>query len=107
MAFVISSSGSSTTAPSFTRCFTSVSTFLLNIWLAWPGTVLGMFTGPMIVTPFACTSSPARVSSQLPPLSAARSTITAPGFMLRTISAVSSLGAKTPPMSAVVITTSD
>ncbi len=60
-----------------------------------------------MVTPSTCAVSPGRESSQLPPPSAARSTMTAPGFMLRTISPVSSLGANTPPMSAVVITTSD
>ena len=53
------------------------------------------------------TVSPGRDSSQLPPPSAARSTMTAPGFIDRTISAVMSLGANTPPISAVVITTSD
>ena len=53
------------------------------------------------------TVSPGRDSSQLPPPSAARSTITAPGFIDRTMSAVTSLGANTPPMSAVVTTTSD
>lgn len=60
----------------------------------------------MIVTPWRTTASPGTVSSQLPPCSAARSTITLPGFMLCTISAVISLGAGLPGISAVVITMS-
>jgi hypothetical protein len=40
----------------------------------------------------------------LPPRSAARSTITEPGFMLSTIARVTSFGAGRPGMSAVVMT---
>ncbi len=46
----------------------------------------------MMVTPWRTTASPGTVSSQLPPCSAAMSTITLPGFMLCTISAVMQLG---------------
>ena len=68
--------------------------------------MLGTFTGPRMVTPCATTVSPARVSSQLPPRSAARSTITEPGFMPATISPVTRTGALRPGTLAVVITTS-
>ena len=56
-----------------------------------------------MVTPCFTTTWPGSVSSQLPPCSAAMSTITLPGFMLRTISAVMSLGAGLPGISAVVM----
>ena len=49
---------------------------------------------------------PGWVSSVLPPRSAARSTITAPGFMLSIIAAVISFGAGRPGISAVVMTMS-
>ena len=54
---------------------------------------LARLAGAMILTPPSSTVSPALVSSQLPPLSPARSTITEPGFMLRTPSAVIRIGA--------------
>ena len=57
----------------------------------------------MIVTPCCTTALPGSVSSQLPPCSPAMSTITLPGFMVLTISAVISLGAGLPGMSAVVM----
>ena len=44
--------------------------------------------------------------SQLPPASAAKSTITDPGFMAATISSVINVGAGRPGISAVVITMS-
>ena len=50
--------------------------------------------------------SPGRVSSQLPPPSAAMSMITAPDFILSTTSAVMSFGDGRPGMAAVVITAS-
>ena len=50
--------------------------------------------------------SPGRVSSQLPPPSAAMSMITAPGFILSTTSDVISFGDGRPGMAAVVITAS-
>ena len=57
----------------------------------------------MIVTPCLTTASPGTVSSQLPPCSPAMSTMTLPGFMLCTISAVMSLGAGLPGIRAVVM----
>ena len=60
----------------------------------------------MIVTPLSVTIfSPGTVSSQLPPPDAARSTITLPGFMLLTMSAVIVVGA-CPRTNAVVTTMS-
>ena len=56
-----------------------------------------------MVTPSRTTAWSGTVSSQLPPCSAAMSTITLPGFMLRTISAVISFGAGLPGISAVVM----
>ena len=47
---------------------------------------------PMIVTPSTSTSSPGTVASQLPPPSAARSTMTEPCLIADTISLVISLG---------------
>ena len=60
----------------------------------------------MIVTPCSTILSPARVSSQLPPRSAARSTMTDPGAMPATISRVTSAGDFLPGTTAAVITTS-
>ena len=74
--------------------------------LAWVGTVAGRFRGATIFTPFTTTVSPSFDSVQLPPPSAPRSMITEPGFMLVTMASSSSFGAKTPPMRAVVMTTS-
>jgi hypothetical protein len=51
--------------------------------------------------------SPGFVSSQLPPASAARSTITEPGFISATALAGISFGAGRPGTSAVVTITSD
>ena len=52
------------------------------------------------------TISSGRVSSQLPPRSAARSTTTEPGCIASTISVVIRIGARLPGISAVVMTTS-
>ncbi len=52
-------------------------------------------------------TSPGTVSSQLPPVSAAISTITEPGCILATVSAMISFGAARPGTSAVVMTTSE
>ena len=65
-----------------------------------------LFVGPKTVTPWATTSSSARVRAQLPPFAAARSTITEPGFMLATVSASISSGARAPGTAAVEITAS-
>ena len=66
----------------------------------------GRLSGEAIVTSCLTTVSPGSVSSQLPPASPARSTITEPGFMPSTASAVTSRGAGRPGTSAVVMTTS-
>ena len=58
----------------------------------------------MIVTPFEVTIFwPGTVPSALPPLAAAMSTITEPGFIDATISAVMIRGAGRPGISAVVM----
>ena len=57
----------------------------------------------MMVTPCLTTALPGSVSSQLPPCSAAMSTMTLPGFIDCTISAVISFGAGLPGISAVVM----
>ena len=57
----------------------------------------------MIVTPCLTTALPGSVSSQLPPCSPAMSTITLPGFIDLTISALISFGAGLPGISAVVM----
>ena len=57
---------------------------------------------------FPCsTVSPATVSSQLPPPSAAMSMMTDPGPMSSTMAAVTSVGALRPGTAAVVMTTSE
>src|SRR3569833_3443627 len=60
----------------------------------------------MIVTPCTVTVLSAQVSGQLPPCSAARSTITEHGFIVLTISSLTSTGAGRPGISAVVMTKS-
>ncbi len=67
---------------------------------------LGRLTGPITLTPPSTTVSPALVSSQLPPVSAAMSTITEPGCIPRTASAVISSGAWRPGIAAVLMITS-
>src|SRR6267142_3173582 len=93
-------------APSFTSRRKNEVMFREYIWLAWTGSVEASRTGPWIVTPSTTTSAPGLVSSQFPPMSAARSTITDPGFIRRTSSAVISLGAVSPGTRAVVMITS-
>jgi hypothetical protein len=66
----------------------------------------GRFSGDTIVTSCLTTVSPGSVSSQLPPVSPARSTITLPAFIFSTLSAVTRRGAGRPGTSAVVMTTS-
>ena len=65
-----------------------------------------MLTGPKMLMPLWTTVWPGRVSSQLPPRSAAISTITDPGCSALAISAVTSIGDFCPGTAAVVITTS-
>jgi hypothetical protein len=60
----------------------------------------------MIVTPPVSITRSGLVSGVLPPCSAARSTITEPGFIVAIISAVTSTGALRPGISAVVMTMS-
>ena len=62
---------------------------------------------PTTDTPWWCTTSPASVSSQLPPWSAAMSTTTAPSAMPSTIEVETSTGALRPGTAAVVMTTSE
>ena len=75
--------------------------------LACVGMPDGGFAMPTTCTPPCSTTSPALVSSQLPPWSAAMSTTTAPSAMPSTIDAVSSTGAFRPGTAAVVMTTSE
>ena len=84
----------------------SVWMFLAYICVALPGIVAGRLVRPMIFTPCLTTSLPGSVPSTLPPISAAMSTMTLPGFMLFTISSVTSRGAGRPGMRAVVMTKS-
>src|SRR5450755_3025414 len=76
------------------------------ISLAWYGKAAGKFTGPMILTPPCNTVSPALVSSQLPPCSAAISTMTDPAFMRATAAWEMMRGAARPGIDAVLITAS-
>src|SRR5690242_10793335 len=86
----ISSLRSGAKAPSFRKRRMKVLTFRLNICEACRGIVAGRFTGPRTFTPPTSTASPARVRAQFPPVSAARSTMTAPGFIPCTIASVMS-----------------
>ena len=74
--------------------------------LASTGMVAGRLSGPSMMTPWTTTRCPGSVSAQFPPASAARSTITEPGRMAATISALSRTGARAPGIIAVVMTTS-
>src|SRR5207237_3111188 len=78
----------------------------LYSWLACTGTVLGILRVPSITTPPTSRTSPGFRPSVLPPVSAARSTITEPGHIRATISLVTRIGARRPGTAAVVITTS-
>ena len=66
----------------------------------------GRLSGATILTLWRTTVRPGSVNSQFPPASPARSTITDPGGIPSTASAVTSFGAGRPGTSAVVITTS-
>src|SRR5918996_1170563 len=103
----ISSSKSSSSSPSRTRSERKDWTFREYIWLACTGIVAGTFVRPTIVTPPETIVSPGLVAAQLPPASAARSTITEPARMPPTPSSVMSSGAGRPGTSAVVMTASD
>ncbi len=68
---------------------------------------LGRSVSPMIVTPNLVTTLSRSVSGQLPPCSAAMSTMTEPCAMLTTAPDVTSCGAGLPGMSAVEMMMSD
>ena len=94
---MISSSQSSTSSPSRARSPSSEATLRdVAAGSRASASSLGRFVVPTIVTPLSTISLPGCVSSQLPPVSAARSTITEPGRIARTASAVISLGAGRP-----------
>ena len=81
--------------------------FLANNWLASWASLPARLPWPMILTPFlVVTTWPSLDSSQLPPASTARSTITEPGLISATMAAVICTGAVRPGMSAVVMTMS-
>src|SRR6185295_16648873 len=82
--------------PSFTISRAKLVMFREYIWLAWIGIVAASRIGPMIVTSWRTISWPGSVNAQFPPMSAARSTITEPGFILATASAGMSFGAAKP-----------
>ena len=91
---MISSSKSSLSSPSSTISSSSDWTLRAYSDEAWSGIVDGRLSGPTIVTSSLTTVWPGSVSSQLPPVSAARSTITEPGFMFLTACSVTSSGAR-------------
>lgn len=70
--------------------------------LDWPASLLGKSVYPIILTPLTMFISPGLVSSQLPPFSEAKSTITDPGFIKWTCLSNNNLGAGLPGISAVV-----
>src|SRR5689334_20548545 len=75
---------------------------------ACSGMLYGPLSGAATTTPLSVTNvSPGRASSQLPPASAARSTITDPARIPATASAEISFGAGRPGTSAVVTIASD
>jgi len=104
--FNITFSRSISALPSLRNVFIKLCTFLLNNWLAWLGTSAASSEFPIIVTPCFTTVFPSSVSSQLPPVEEAISTITEPTFIFSTISFVTSIGAGLPLSCAVVMITS-
>ena len=76
-------------------------------WLALVESREGKFDSPMMVTPYFWTIWSFSEISQFPPDSTAISTITAPFFMLLTISSVTRIGDFLPITKAVVITRSE
>src|SRR5690606_35945675 len=89
------------------KSFKKFCRFLLYILVASSGIVDGSAELPMMVTPSIFTVSLSTVPSQLPPLTEARSTTTAPGFICLSMALVMSKGALLPGIKAVVMTTSD
>ena len=103
----ISSSQSGATVPSVPISASTLATLRAYRKLAWVGMPDGGLAMPTMCTPWCSTTSPASVSAQLPPESAAMSTTTAPSAMPSTISAVTRIGAARPGTAAVVMTTSE
>src|SRR5579884_1137726 len=104
---ITSSSKSSDNAPSSEIISPSSDSMLREYSCeACSAIVLGTLSGPRIFTSWRTTVFPASVSSQFPPVSAARSMITEPGFISSTAFSVTSTGARRPGTAAVVITTS-
>src|SRR5580692_4466797 len=101
-----SSFQSTTSSPFGSAGFRKLNRLREYISLAWYGSVAGRLTGPRTFTPPCSTVSPARVSSQLPPCSAAISTTTEPGLMRSTAEREMILGAGRPGTDAVVTTAS-
>src|SRR6266850_1908105 len=93
-------------SPSLMRRRRKASTLFEYKWLACVGTVAARLSGARMVTSPALASCPGWLSAQLPPVEAARSTMTDPGRMARTASSVTSKGARLPGTCAVVMITS-
>ena len=106
MPITISSSQSGASAPSGPMSPSTFATLRAKRKLACVGMPDGGFAMPTTWTPPCSTTSPALVSSQLPPWSAAMSTTTAPLATPSTTDVVSSTGALRPGTAAVVMTTS-
>ena len=87
---------SSTILPSLARKESSWNTLLANIQVELVGIMPGMFLVPSMVTPCLTTTSPASVSSQLPPWSMEMSMMLEPGAIEATMSAVIRMGASLP-----------
>ena len=107
MPATISSSQSGASVPSGPIRPSTLATLRAKRKLAWVGMPEGGLAMPTTCTPLWSTTSPATVSSQLPPWSAAMSTTTAPSAMPSTIDVVNSTGALRPGTAAVVMTTSE
>ena len=102
----ISSRASSVNPSGEAMCRRNVDTLRAYIWLACTGAADAKSRGAAIDTPWRTAVSPGSLSSQFPPRSAARSTMTDPGRMPATAAAVMSVGARRPSTSAVVMATS-
>ena len=107
MPATISSSQSGTSVPSGAIRASTLATLRANRKLACVGMPEGGLAMPTTSTPWWSTTSPALVSSQLPPWSAAMSTTTAPTAMPSTMDAVIRTGARRPGTAAVVMTASE
>src|SRR5690606_8149487 len=106
VAATISSSSLGTTRPSSVMLSKKAVMLRVSSWEACTGTREGWLAWPTRVTPSTSTFWFRTVPSTLPPLSAARSTMTEPLFIRWIISWSISLGAGFPGTAAVVITRS-